>query len=132
MQLPRVVQHWLFFLWKVFDKLLDKYSKSDEERFLISIAGCSRSGKTTLANRIKTDLGKKRIYSKIIPLDNWLLGVDERNGNETVRQRYRYKKISEDINRLKKGEKVYTRIYDHKTRKIIINKSLRVILIYYS
>lgn len=105
------------------DKLIEQYSKSDRDRFLISIAGCSRSGKTTLAQKIQKDLSKQGINSSIISLDNWLLDLNQRKGNETVRERFQYKKISESLAKLKAGEKIYPPVYDAKTRTIVNKKN---------
>lgn len=107
---------------KILEKLLDVYYKTKDNRFLISIAGCSRSGKTTLARKIKSDLNNKGIKSRIISLDNWLLGLNERKGNETVRERFKYEEIAKDIKQIKSGEKIYPPIYDAKTRKVITKK----------
>jgi len=103
--------------------LLDKYSRSDSERFIVSIAGCSRTGKTTLAKKIQEDLLKAGVKSTVIPLDNWLLGLNERKGNETVRGRFQYSAISEALTLLKSGEKIYTPVYDAETRTVISEKS---------
>lgn len=111
------------------DRLIEQYSKSDEDRFLISIAGCSRSGKTTLAQKIQKDLSKKGINSAIISLDNWLLDLNERRGNETVRERFQYKKISDSIVKLKAGEKIYPPVYDAKTRMTVSKKSKKPLFI---
>ena len=109
--------------------LLEKHSNCKRNRFLISISGCSRSGKTTLAKKIQKDLLKKGITNTIISLDNWLLGLNERKGDETVRERFQYKKISEAIDKLKKGKKVYTPVYDSKTRQIINKKNPKPVYI---
>ena len=114
----------------LFDSLLKAYFKSNKNlRFMVSIGGCAQSGKTTLANRIKDDLNKRGINNMIISLDSWLLGLDERKGDETVRERFPYKKISEAITRIKAGNKVYAPIYDPKTRLIVSKKSLNPIYI---
>ncbi|MCK4490980.1 MAG: HAD-IIIA family hydrolase, partial [Candidatus Altiarchaeales archaeon] len=105
------------------DSLLTAYFKSNKKIFLVSIGGCAQSGKTTLANRIKEDLNKRGINSIIISLDNWLLGVNERKGNETVRERFRYQDIVEAAARIVEGVKVYPSIYDARTRLIIREKS---------
>jgi len=111
------------------DCLLNAYSKSNKKRFIVLIAGCAQSGKTTLAEKIKKDLGNKEINYIIVPLDNWLLGLNERKGDETVREKFQYKKISEAIIQIKKGNKVYPSIYDPKTRLIVSKKSLNPIYI---
>jgi uridine kinase len=105
----------------LFDKIISEYEQSQNQRFLVSIAGCSRVGKTTLAKKLKVDFKRRGINSKIISLDNWLLGLDERDGTETIRERYQYNQICEDIKKIKKGQKIHTRTYDPKTRKIIKN-----------
>ncbi|MBE3122255.1 MAG: D-glycero-beta-D-manno-heptose 1,7-bisphosphate 7-phosphatase [Thermoplasmata archaeon] len=109
--------------YTLFESLLETYMKSDKTRFIVSIAGCSRSGKTILAKKIQEDLKGKKIPSTIIPLDNWLLGLNERKGNETVRERYQYTKISETITRLKHGEKIYPPVYDSQTRQVTQKKN---------
>lgn len=114
---------------KLFDCLLAAYTKSNKKRFMVLIGGCAQSGKTTLAKRIKKDLRKKNIEGIIISLENWLLGLNERKGTETVRKRFQYEKISEAITQIKDGNKVYASIYDPKTRLIVSKKSLNPIYI---
>lgn len=108
----------------LFDSLLKAHFKSNKKIFVVSIGGCAQSGKTTVANRIKDDLNKRGINSIVVSLDNWLLGVNERKGNETVRERFRYQDIVEAAARIVEGEKVYPPIYDARTRLIIREKSL--------
>ena len=105
------------------DSLLKDYFKSNKKRFVVLIGGCSRSGKTTLANKIKVDCDKKNIKCIIISLDNWLLGLDERKGDETVKERFKYEDIVEAITQIIDGGTVYTSIYDPKTRMIVCEKS---------
>jgi len=113
----------------LFDCLLNAYTESNKKRVMVTIAGCAQSGKTTLAQKIKKNLKEKNIDCIIFSLDNWLLSLDERKGDETVRERFQYKKISEAIIQIKKGNKVYPSIYDPKTRLIISKKSLNPIYI---
>jgi histidinol-phosphate phosphatase family protein len=108
---------------EIFQAVFDRYQKSKKSRFLVSIGGCSRCGKTMLAQRLKEDLEKKDIPCTIISLDNWLLGMNERKGNETVQERFQYKKISEAITRLSHGQTLYPPQYDAKTRLICENIS---------
>jgi histidinol-phosphate phosphatase family protein len=102
----------------VFNALYDRYRASHKTRFLVSIGGCSRCGKSTLAHRIKEDLERKDISCTLISLDNWLLGIDERTGNETVRERFQYQKIGEEVARLLEGTTIYPPLYDPKTRRV--------------
>ena len=114
---------------KLFDCLLNAYTKSNKKRFMVLIGGCAQAGKTMLAEKIRKELRKRNINCIVVSLDNWLLGLDERKGNETVRERFQYKKISEAITQIKNGNKVYTPIYDPKTRLIVSQKSLNPIYI---
>ena len=107
----------------LFGWLSNAYSESNKKNFMVLIGGCAQSGKTTLARKTKDDLRKRGIKCIIFPLDNWLLGLDERNGGETVRERFQYKKISEAIIQIKEGNKVYAPIYDSNTRLIVSEKS---------
>jgi len=114
---------------KLFDCLLNAYTKLNKKRFIVLIGGCAQSGKTVLAEKIKKELRKRNINCIVVSLDNWLLGLDKRKGDETVRERFQYKKISEAITQIKKGNKVYAPIYDPKTRLIVSKKSLNPIYV---
>jgi uridine kinase len=105
------------------DSLLKTYLKSNKKRFLVLIGGCAQSGKTTLAKKIQSDLQKRDIECIIISLDNWLLGLNKRKGDETVRERFQYQKIFEALTRIKGGDKIYAPIYEPRTRSIIREKS---------
>jgi len=107
----------------LFNSILEKYTKSCKSRYLVLIGGCSQSGKTVLAQKIKENLIKKGIQCNIISLDNWIIGLNKRKGDETVRERFQYKKISEAINKLKQGKKIYPPVYDSKSRLIVSEKS---------
>jgi D,D-heptose 1,7-bisphosphate phosphatase len=107
----------------VFEALYERYKQSDKPRFIVSIGGCSRCGKTHLAKKIKEDLERKSIACTIISLDNWLLGIDERKGDESVRERFQYQKISHAITRLQHGETIFPPVYDPKTRMILKKKN---------
>ena len=107
----------------IINSLVRAFLKSNKQRFLVCIGGCSRSGKTTFANTLKTELNRRDIDCIIISLDNWLLGVNERRGNENVRGRYNYQKIVENIDIIIKGGTIYPPIYDPKSRLITRKKS---------
>ncbi|MCK4364483.1 MAG: HAD-IIIA family hydrolase [Thermoplasmatales archaeon] len=114
---------------KMMDELIYRYSKSDKDRFFIAIAGCSRSGKTMLAQKIKDDLSKKGIDSSMISLDNWLLDLNVRTGDETIRERFQYEKISDALSQIKSGENIYPPVYDAKTRMIVSEKSSKPLFV---
>ncbi len=46
---------------RIFDCLLNVYTKSNIKRFMVAIAGCAQSGETTLAQKIEKNLDEKNI-----------------------------------------------------------------------
>lgn len=101
------------------DLLLETYEFSKERRILISIGGCSRTGKTTLAKQIQKDMSIRGINCGIVALDNWLVGVNGRRNNGTVRERFQYKDIRNAVAKLVAGEDIRTPVYNSKTRSVI-------------
>ncbi|MFX0087440.1 MAG: uridine kinase [Candidatus Hodarchaeota archaeon] len=97
---------------------MKKYQKSKKNCFLVLIGGCSRTGKSTLAKKLERELKNKNINSITVKLDNWLLGIDERSGKETVSERYNYSEIVKSIRKIMKGEKIFPPIYNPKVRKV--------------
>jgi len=114
---------------KLLELLVAKHSKCHKSKMFVLIGGCSRSGKTTLCRRIREDLYNRRIESSLINLDNWLIDINDRTGNETVRERYNYESITEDIEKVKKGHTIHPPLYDPQTRSIICKSSPNPIII---
>jgi uridine kinase len=98
--------------------LIERYTESRKGRFLVLVGGCSRTGKTMLATMLEKKLEQHNIKSITIKLDNWLLGLNERSGKETVSERYSYSEIYKSIRKIMKGEKIFPPIYNPKTRKV--------------
>ncbi|MHA2292524.1 MAG: uridine kinase family protein [Candidatus Hodarchaeales archaeon] len=98
---------------------MERFSRSENRSFLVLIGGCSRTGKSTLAKELEKEFKQINVNSLIIKIDNWLLGLDERSGKETVSERYNYSEIVESIRKIMKGEKIFPPIYNPKTRKVI-------------
>lgn len=84
--------------------------------FIVSAGGVSRSGKSCFAHWLRDYLSNNGIPSAVINLDNWIIGVTQRNESMTVRERYRYREIEEDFNRLLSGEKIVLNLYDPYSR----------------
>jgi uridine kinase len=93
------------------------------------IGGCSRTGKTTLSEKLIKMSKIADINSIYVRLDNWLLGINERSGKETVTERFNYPAIIESVKAIKRGEKVFPPIYDPKTRLVTRGKSSQFIQI---
>lgn len=93
----------------MFQTILNKAKDSK----IILIGGCSRSGKSTLTRRISQE-----IPSTIISLDNFLVGINERKPEMTVRERFKYHEIEEACKSLIQGKTIRIKKYDAQTRKI--------------
>jgi len=92
-------------------------SIKSKEQPLILVGGASRSGKSTFAQVIKMAFAKKGKKLEILGLDHWILDVDRRTEEMTVRDRYDYGEITESLRLLLRGEEVDLPKYDPKTRK---------------
>ena len=66
------------------DAFSDLLDKARHARVIV-IGGCSRSGKSTLAACLASELD-----ATVLRLDDFLIGVDERKPWMTVKDRYRY------------------------------------------
>lgn len=62
---------------KQINETVDYIIKKQPECKILMIAGPSSSGKTTVANMIKTELSKKNIWSIVISLDDFYIGIDK-------------------------------------------------------
>lgn len=92
--------------------------KKHKSRVIVAIAGQSRAGKTTIANKLHSDLQKLHgIESQILALDHFILGLDKRPADCTVRERYDYKKISEAVRDIANGASINLPFYDARTRQ---------------
>ncbi|OPY89498.1 MAG: D-glycero-beta-D-manno-heptose-1,7-bisphosphate 7-phosphatase [Syntrophaceae bacterium PtaU1.Bin231] len=80
--------------------------------YVIAVGGQARSGKSTLARLLARTLGERGVTARVLSLDNWLVGAPERTADMTVRERYRYRDIESDIERLLAGEAIELSRYD--------------------
>jgi histidinol-phosphate phosphatase family protein len=93
--------------------------KNKRKPFIISVGGLARSGKSTFVKILSDFLIFNSISTSVINLDNWLVEVDRRNESMTVRERYKYKEIENDFNKLLKSETILMNLYDPYSRTII-------------
>jgi uridine kinase len=105
-----------------FPLILQQYQNSGKICFLILIGGCSRTGKSTLAQTLQERFIDAGINAIIVKLDNWLLGIDERTGNETVRERFKYPEIIDALTSLMNRQEIFPPFYDPKTRLVVQKK----------
>jgi len=85
---------------------------------LVLIGGCSRSGKSTLAERLNSSLISKGTSSIVVAADYWLLPASERKAGATVLERYRANDLSNSVMALLKGESASVAAYDSRTREL--------------
>ncbi|OGX23494.1 MAG: hypothetical protein A2Y03_04940 [Omnitrophica WOR_2 bacterium GWF2_38_59] len=104
------------------ENLISEYKSFETNLYFVFIGGCSRSGKTTLVKMLCSEFHERNIESIVFSLDNYLLGIKERSGKETVRERYNYKQIELDLQKIKQGDKISPPFYDAKTRSVLKSK----------
>jgi histidinol-phosphate phosphatase family protein len=91
----------------------------------IALGGLARCGKSMLASLIREALRERNLNVKVIPLDNWILGEDQRKG-PSVRDRFDYPAIEAALASLAEkpspdGTRLAMPTYDRKTRSRIEN-----------
>ena len=84
---------------------------------LVLIGGCSRSGKSTLAEGLESSLISKGTSSFVVAADYWLLPASHRKAGVTVLERYRVDELSNSVVSLLRGKSAYVTAYDPKTRE---------------
>jgi histidinol-phosphate phosphatase family protein len=87
----------------------------------IALGGLARSGKSMVASLMKEALAERNLSVKILSLDNWILGEDQRKG-PSVRDRYDYPAIEKALAQLAgklpaDGAHLSLPTYDRKTRR---------------
>ena len=86
----------------------------------IAVAGLARCGKSLVASLLAEALRERKLGVKILSLDNWILGEDQRKG-PSVRDRYDYAAITSALAALAEkptatGTQISMPVYDRKTR----------------
>lgn len=99
--------------------LLKIYREKGKKLFTLAIGGCSRTGKSTLAERLIKDLQKEKIPCKLLSLDNWIKDYRDRKKTDSVRERFDYNGITHSLESLQKGQNTSIPVYDAKTRSVL-------------
>jgi uridine kinase len=92
--------------------------KRDKKIIFISVAGLSRSGKSSLINYMQEVLETKNVSTLTIPLDYWILPEKDRKPKMTVRERYQYLKLSNDLTVLMEKGQISFYPYESLSRTI--------------
>ena len=87
--------------------------------FIVSVAGLARSGKSIFVKLLIQMLQENGISTQVLSLDNWIVGVNERAEQMTVRERYKYDEVQRDINKLINQGGILLKIYDPYSRNIV-------------
>ena len=86
---------------------------------VIIVGGLARSGKSTFVKCLQDCLQRQDVSVTVISLDNWLLSTGERRDTMTVRERYKYKEIETDIEKLLNGGEIQISAYDPYSRNVL-------------
>jgi len=90
----------------IYQVICDKANLSDSTN-LILIGGCSRSGKTTLANNIATALIKNDLNALVVNIDSWIVSIEKRKLDSTVMERYESESIICAVKNLLRKKKFF-------------------------
>ena len=107
----------------VTNEVLQTYSKNQDNILVLLIGACSRTGKSTLSEKLSNSLNELNQHSLIINLDSWLIDIVKRNYTLTVMERYDTNAIVNSINRLINGKSISPPVYDAQRRKRIAEYS---------
>jgi len=103
----------------VVDRVVGVAQEVVEKPGVVLIGGCSRSGKTWLANQICAGVKAAGFSCLVIGLDAWIVSLENRGPDSTVLQRYSCKEIIAAIRKLLIGHPIYPPTYDPVTRRRI-------------
>lgn len=105
-----------FYIEEIIDSIKEKRSHYP---VVVSIAGLARSGKSSFVRLLTQTMQKNDVSNQVLSLDNWIVGVNERTDNMTVRERYKYDEIERDVSKLIKQKKILLKRYDPYSRNIV-------------
>jgi uridine kinase len=109
------------------DALFDHVCSICERRLpdtsLVLIGGCSRTGKSVLAEFLDGGFRKRGIPSAVLALDAWLIGIDARGPHSTVIERYETDAIVRAVGTLIGGGTVEPPVYEPSTRRRVEHAS---------
>lgn len=104
---------------EILDIIINIKNNIGEDKILfVSVAGLSRSGKSTLIRDIQKQLDKKFFISISVPLDYWILPASRRNKSMTVKERFQYDQIFNNISKLVQSKEIEITPYDPITREL--------------
>ena len=86
---------------------------------IVLIGGCSRSGKSTLAQELVEKCTYAGIPCRIVNIDSWLVSVDKRKPFSKVTERFDMASVNLAVEEIVNGQIVTPPVYDQITRRQI-------------
>jgi uridine kinase len=120
-ELPQLVNR-KEFIQSFVPELISVLGFQEKNPRLILIGGLSCSGKTVLSQQLvneATDLG---LDARWLPLDYWIVSVEKRQANGSVRDRYETQALCQGVRVLLAGQEIYPPIYHTNTRRRIVER----------
>jgi len=103
--------------YNIITKKILKEVQTRSSPYIVTIGGLSCSGKTTLSEKFLCHLKDNEIDYSYIALDNWIIDADQRPFVQTVRDRFDYSQIKNNIINLLNGSDCKVFKYNKKLRK---------------
>jgi uridine kinase len=107
---------------ELYTVLHQAYRQTDAAHFIILIAGCSRSGKSTLTTALTEKFRNDQIPVLALAMDAWLVSAEKRKPESTVAERYELNEIYRSVCEIKAGNTVLPPVYDPVTRRRLAGK----------
>ena len=102
---------------EILKKTVDRKVSVAKSLFVISVAGNTRSGKSTLTTYLQNEITKLNYKILRINLDDWLIPKSKRTKHQNVFDRFQINKICADLQKLLKGNIIQLYAYDTYSRK---------------
>ena len=101
----------------IIDNVITSISNSKKKHFVILIGGCSRSGKSSLSDKLINIFKSKGQNALLCGIDSWLISLENRTNNSVVIDRYDVDDICLAVNELINCKSVIQPTYDLVSRK---------------
>ena len=89
-----------------FGKISAEFYKSSARPYVILLGGNSRAGKSTLATYLQKSFQRNHESVLRVELDNWVVAKEKRGAGFTVNENFQLGRMSEDLQRMLKGEAI--------------------------